>query len=50
MSTILGQQMVVENKAGAIGTAEIARAAADGYPRLFGTVSTHGLYTTSIAD
>ncbi|NVO14975.1 MAG: tripartite tricarboxylate transporter substrate binding protein [Rhodoplanes sp.] len=47
MSTVLGQQMFVENKAGAagaIGSAEVARAAADGYTLLFGTASTHGLY------
>lgn len=47
MSGILGQQMVVENKpgaAGAIGSAEAARAPADGYTLLFGTASTHGLY------
>jgi tripartite-type tricarboxylate transporter receptor subunit TctC len=47
MSDILGQQMVVENKAGAagaIGSVEVARAPADGYTLLFGTASTHGLY------
>lgn len=47
MSDILGQQMVVENKAGAagaIGSSEAARAPADGYTLLFGTASTHGLY------
>ncbi|MFN3659551.1 MAG: Bug family tripartite tricarboxylate transporter substrate binding protein [Pseudolabrys sp.] len=47
MSAILGQQMVVENKAGAagaIGSVEVARAPADGYTLLFGTASTHGLY------
>ena len=47
MSELLGQQMVVENKAGAagaIGSAEVARAPADGYTLLFGTASTHGLY------
>ena len=47
MSAILGQQMVVENKAGAagaIGSADIARATPDGYALLFGTASTHGLY------
>ena len=46
MSAILGQQMVVENKAGAagaIGSADIARATPDGYALLFGTASTHGL-------
>jgi tripartite-type tricarboxylate transporter receptor subunit TctC len=47
MSGFLGQQMIVENKAGAagaIGSAEAARASADGYTLLFGSVSTHGLY------
>ena len=47
MSELLGQQMVVENKAGAagaIGSVEVARAPADGYTLLFGTASTHGLY------
>ena len=47
MSTQLGQQVVIENKAGAsgsIGSAEVARAPADGYTLLFGTASTHGLY------
>ena len=47
MSAALGQQMIVENKAGAagaIGSAEVARAPADGYVLLFGTASTHGLY------
>ena len=47
MSELLGQQMVVENKAGAagaIGSIEVARAPADGYTLLFGTASTHGLY------
>lgn len=47
MSSILGQQMVAENKpgaAGAIGSLEVARATPDGYTLLFGTASTHGLY------
>jgi tripartite-type tricarboxylate transporter receptor subunit TctC len=47
MSAILGQQMIVENKAGAggaLGATEIARASPDGYALLFGTASTHGLY------
>lgn len=47
MSDLLGQQMVVENKAGAagaIGSVEVSRAPADGYTLLFGTASTHGLY------
>jgi tripartite-type tricarboxylate transporter receptor subunit TctC len=47
MSAVLGQQMIVENKAGAagaIGSTDVSRAAADGYTLLFGTASTHGLY------
>jgi tripartite-type tricarboxylate transporter receptor subunit TctC len=47
MTEIVGQQITVENKAGAagaIGSSEVARATADGYTLLFGTASTHGLY------
>ena len=44
----LGQTVVVENKAGAsgaLGSLEVKRSAADGYSLLFGTASTHALYT-----
>ena len=46
MSQDLGQQMLVDNKAGAggtIGSAEVARAAPDGYTVLFTTSSTHAI-------
>jgi tripartite-type tricarboxylate transporter receptor subunit TctC len=46
LSERLGQQVVVENKlgaAGTIGTAEAARAAADGYTLTMGTTTTHAI-------
>ena len=46
MAAELGQQMVVENMAGAggsLGTGAVARAAPDGYTILMGTVATHAL-------
>jgi tripartite-type tricarboxylate transporter receptor subunit TctC len=45
LSKDLGQQVVVENKPGAggtIGAAEAARAGADGYTLVLGTVASHG--------
>ncbi len=47
LGTILGQNVIVENKAGAsgaIGAVEVMRSPADGYTLLFGTASTHALY------
>ncbi|MBI4189859.1 MAG: tripartite tricarboxylate transporter substrate binding protein [Betaproteobacteria bacterium] len=46
LSTSLGQQMVVENRAGAdgrIGTEFVARATPDGYTLMVGTSSTHAV-------
>ncbi|MGV3549796.1 Bug family tripartite tricarboxylate transporter substrate binding protein [Rhizobium sp.] len=46
MSSLLGQQVIVENVGGAggnIGAAEVARAEPDGYTILMGTVATHAL-------
>jgi tripartite-type tricarboxylate transporter receptor subunit TctC len=46
MSTLLGQQVVVDNRGGAggnIGSAAVAKAEPDGYTILMGTVATHAL-------
>lgn len=47
LGAVLGQQVVIDNKAGAsgaIGSMEVMRASPDGHTLLFGTASTHALY------
>ena len=49
LSVALGQQILVDNKAGqggSVGTAELARAAPDGYTIGGGTISSHGINAT----
>jgi tripartite-type tricarboxylate transporter receptor subunit TctC len=49
LSLALGQQVVVDNKAGqggSVGAAELARAAPDGYTIGGGTISSHGINAT----
>jgi tripartite-type tricarboxylate transporter receptor subunit TctC len=46
MGELLGQSVVIENRAGAggnLGSTAVARAAPDGYTILMGTISTHAL-------
>src|SRR5687767_4754416 len=49
LAVALGQQVVIENKAGqggSIGAAELAKAAPDGYTIGGGTISSHGINAT----
>jgi tripartite-type tricarboxylate transporter receptor subunit TctC len=49
LSVALGQQIVIDNKAGqggSVGSAELARAAPDGYTIGGGTISSHGINAT----
>lgn len=46
MSELLGQSVIIENRAGAggnIGSAAVAKASPDGYTILMGTISTHAI-------
>jgi tripartite-type tricarboxylate transporter receptor subunit TctC len=52
ISPILGQQIVIDNRAGAagtIGSAEVARAKPDGYTILMATTSTHAINPTMMS-
>jgi tripartite-type tricarboxylate transporter receptor subunit TctC len=52
LATVLGQPIVIENKAGqggSIGAAELARAAPDGYTIGGGTISSHAINATLYA-
>src|SRR5688572_22919211 len=46
LSSVLGQQIVIDNRAGAgglLGTETVAKATPDGYTLLFANISTHGV-------
>jgi tripartite-type tricarboxylate transporter receptor subunit TctC len=53
LSDLLGQPVIIENRGGAggmVGAAAVAKAPADGYTLLVGTVSTHGTNVTVYAN
>lgn len=53
LSDLLGQPVIIENRAGAggmVGAAAVAKAPADGYTLLVGTVSTHGTNVSVYAN
>jgi tripartite-type tricarboxylate transporter receptor subunit TctC len=53
LSDLLGQPVIIENRGGAggmAGAAAVAKAAADGYTLLIGTVSTHGTNVSVYAN
>lgn len=53
LTSLVGQSVVIDNKAGAdgaIGSAEIARARPDGYNLLMGTVSTHSINPLTVKN
>src|SRR5580658_3878334 len=53
LSELLGQPVIIENRGGAggmVGAAAVAKAPADGYTLLVGTVSTHGTNVTIYAN
>lgn len=53
LADLLGQPVIIENRGGAggmVGAAAVAKAAADGYTLLVGTVSTHGTNVSVYAN